>query len=249
MKIRSRAINIVLSRLGAWVLKLLFSTVKADIRCAVPAASPYCNPEGSTRYAFCMWHDGIVIAVYSHKTYSLSGLISQHRDGGYLADAAEYSGIYPVRGSASRGGAEAVRQLIELSHLHVALTPDGPRGPRRRLKEGILYLASRSRRPIVPTAIAGTSCWSIKGNWTDLLLPKPFSRALLLAGQPIVLPEDLPREQFAEYLDLLQAEMERMDQLAVRILAGDESATAELGQRVLFPHEVAENTTAAKKAA
>lgn len=231
------------------MLKLIFSTVKADIRCADPEASPYVEPRGKTRFAFCMWHDGIVIAVYSHKTYSLSGLISQHRDGGYLADAAEYSGIYPVRGSASRGGAEAVRQLIELEHLHVALTPDGPRGPRRKLKEGILYLASRSRRPIVPTAISGTSCWSIKGNWTDLLLPKPFSRALLLAGKPIVLPEELPREEFAVYLDLLQAEMERMDQLAIRILQGDESATAELGNRALFPHEVVAQQAAGTKAA
>src|SRR5690606_24596026 len=109
-----------------------------------PEATPYVRPRGRTRYAFCMWHDGIAIAVFAMRTWFLSGLISQHRDGGYLADAARLAGIQPVRGSASRGGAEAVKQLLDLPELHLAMTPDGPRGPRRVMKEGIVYIASRS---------------------------------------------------------------------------------------------------------
>ncbi len=242
MKIRSRTANILIARVATWILKLLFSTVKADLRCADPDATPYVEPKSTRRFAFCMWHDAVALAVFAHKTWSLAGLISQHRDGGYLADAAEYAGIYPVRGSASRGGAEAVGHLIERSDLHLAMTPDGPRGPRRTLKEGIMFLASRSRRPIVPTALTGTSCWSIQGNWTNLILPKPFSSILLIAGKPIDLPENLPREEFGLYTELLQQEMERLDLIAQRMVAGDESAAAEIDQRIAFPHELSPST-------
>lgn len=238
MKIRSRTANIVLAHLASLVLRALFLTVRVDHRSFDADASPYVRPRGLRRFAFCMWHDGIAVAVFSLRTWNLSGLISQHRDGGYLADASRIAGIQPVRGSASRGGAEAVSQLLSLPDLHLAMTPDGPRGPRRVMKEGIVYIASRSARPIVPTAITADCGWSISGSWTDLLIPKPFSKVRLIAGRPIEIPVNLDRAEFPEYTRLLQSEMDRLDALAVRLSAGDESAAAEIGDCVRFPHEV-----------
>lgn len=237
MKVRSRILNIILAGIASIVLRLWFLTVRVDHRRVVEEATPYVRPQGKTRYAFCMWHDGIAIAVFSMRTWFLSGLISQHRDGGYLADAARVAGIQPVRGSASRGGAEAVSQLLEMPEMHLAMTPDGPRGPRRVMKEGIVYIASRSGRPVVPTAITAGPAWRIQGNWTDLLLPKPFGRVLLIAGRPIDIPRELSRDHFAEYTRLIQAEMDRLDDVAERILAGDATAADEIPQRALFPHE------------
>ncbi len=237
MKIRNRTINLLLAIVASLVLRLLFLTVRVDHRRVLEEASPYVRPQGLRRYAFCMWHDGIAVAVFSLKTWNLSGLISQHRDGGYLADAARLAGIQPVRGSQSRGGAEAVAQLLALPHLHLAMTPDGPRGPRRTMKEGIIYISSRSGRPIVPTAITGNRCWSLRGDWTDLLIPQPFSRVFLIAGRPVEVPPDLPREQFAEYARLLQAEMDRLDGIAALIAAGDDSVADQIGRRIEFPHE------------
>ncbi len=237
MKIRSRALNVVLASIATLVLRLLFMTVRVDHRKVVAEATPYVRPKGTMRYTFCMWHDGIVLAVFSLKTWCLSGLISQHRDGSYLADAARLAGIRPVRGSASRGGAAAIGTLLAIPEYHLAMTPDGPRGPRRVLKEGIIFIASRSRRPIVPTAIAATPAWSVKGSWTDLLIPRPFARVLLISGRPIEIPEGLARERFAEYTALLQAEMGRLDAIACRLLAGDAMAGDEIACRELFPHE------------
>lgn len=241
MKIRSRFVNLVLAHIASLLLRALFLTVRVDHRRIDDEASPYVRPRGSRRFAFCMWHDGIAVAVFALKTWNLSGLISQHRDGGYLADAAKIAGIRPVRGSASRGGAEAVAQLLSLPELHLAMTPDGPRGPRRVMKEGIVYIASRSGRPIVPTSITADRGWSVPGSWTDLLIPKPFSRVRLIAGRPILIPPTLPRSEFAEYARLLQLEMERLDAIGTRLAARDPITDDEIGDRIVFPHEVKES--------
>ncbi|MFM7831341.1 MAG: lysophospholipid acyltransferase family protein, partial [Planctomycetaceae bacterium] len=107
---------------------------------------------------------------------------------------------------------------------HLAITPDGPRGPRRVMKEGVVFISSRSGRPLVPTGMAVSNAWWVPGSWTNLAIPKPFSRAILISGSPIEVPEDVPREQFAAWSNLLTDEMQRLEVLAARICAGDESA-------------------------
>ncbi|MCA9060115.1 MAG: DUF374 domain-containing protein, partial [Planctomycetaceae bacterium] len=154
MKIRSRTLNIVLSWLGTLLLRCLFLTVRVQMFPAVPDGMPYFRPRSSLRYTFCMWHDTILMAVFARRTRHLAGLISQHRDGGYLADSVQIAGITPIRGSSSRGGAQAISQLLDRPDLHLAITPDGPRGPRHVLKEGFIYLSSRSRRPVIATALS-----------------------------------------------------------------------------------------------
>jgi lysophospholipid acyltransferase (LPLAT)-like uncharacterized protein len=228
MKVRYRWLNLVLSYIATVGLRLLFLTVRVTHHKMVPEATPYVRPKGQQRYTFCMWHDHIVLAVFSLRTWNLAGLISQHRDGGYLADSVLIAGIQPVRGSTSRGGAEAVAEILSQPELHLAMTPDGPRGPRRTMKEGIIFIASRSRRPIVPTSLTADRFWSCTGSWTDMILPKPFSKVLLIAGTPVSVPEDLPRDQMAVWADSLQKEMDRLDALSRRIIDGDTSAAAEI---------------------
>jgi lysophospholipid acyltransferase (LPLAT)-like uncharacterized protein len=194
----------------------------------VPEGTPYVKAKLPQRYMFCMWHDHIVMAVFSSRTYSLAGLISQHRDGGYLADSVQIAGIHPVRGSTSRGGMEAVREILSRPDLHLAMTPDGPRGPRRKMKDGIVYMSSRSGRPIIPTALLANRYWRIPGSWTDMTIPKPFSRVLLITGTPIVVPEDLPREDMDRWAAALELEMERLDQIALRIINGEDHAATEI---------------------
>lgn len=228
MKIRFRRLNLVLSWLSTICLRTLFLTVRVEHHHIAAEGSPYVRPKGRQRYTFCMWHDHIVLAAFSLRTCNLAGLISQHRDGGYLADSVMMAGIRPVRGSTSRGGMEAVREILSVPDLHLAMTPDGPRGPRHVMKEGIIYISSRSGRPVVPCALLADRFWSIKGNWTDMILPKPFSKVLLIAGTPMVIPDDLPREAMAERADFLQKEMDRLEDIGHRMLAGDSSLAAQI---------------------
>ncbi len=224
MKIRSRWLNLILSWLATVCFRTLFLTVRVEHRRVVPDGTPYVRPSGIQRFTFCMWHDQIVLAAFSLKTHNLAGLISQHRDGGYLADSVMMAGIRPVRGSTSRGGTEAVREILSLPDLHLAMTPDGPRGPRREMKEGIIYISSRSGRPVVPCTLQADRFWSIPGSWTDMIIPKPFSKVLLIAGTPMVIPEDCAREELSRWANFLQSEMSRLDGIGRRILAGDSSA-------------------------
>lgn len=243
MKIRNRFANWMIARLGTWALKALFLTIRVDHRKVVEDGTPYRAATGAVRYCFCIWHDAILTAVFSRKTFKLSGLISRHQDGGYLAHAVQMVGITPVRGSASRGGAQATKQLIDQPDLHVCITPDGPRGPRRVMKDGIVYLASRTGRPIVPTTLTATNYWSVPGGWSDMLIPKPFSRALLLAGAPIEVPAELTREEISVYAEQVQKEMDRMDMLGQRIIRGDESVMSLVCQLGVYPNDhVADGT-------
>jgi lysophospholipid acyltransferase (LPLAT)-like uncharacterized protein len=228
MKIRNPIAHWLIARLATWILKVLFLTVRVDHRCLKAFATPYHRKDGGQRYCFCLWHDAIVTALFSLKTADMAALISRHQDGSYLTHAIKLLGITPVRGSASRGGAQATKQLIDRPDLHVCITPDGPRGPRRTMKEGIIFLASRTQRPVVPTTVVATRGWSVPGGWSDMLLPKPFSKVLLLAGLPVDVPQDLGREQMADVAARVQDEMDRLDAIGQRIIAGDESAWEEL---------------------
>lgn len=230
MKIRSRTLNLVLSWVGTLCLRLLFLTVRVHHRHIAAEGTPYLRPLGTQRYTFCMWHDHIVLAAFSLRTFNLAGLISQHRDGSYLADSVAMAGIRPVRGSTSRGGSEAVSEILSLPDLHLAITPDGPRGPRHQMKEGIIYISCRSGRPIVPCALTANRYWSVPGGWTDMIIPKPFSTVLLIAGTPITIPEDLPREAMGECADFLQEEMNRLQDIAGRMIAGDAAAASSINR-------------------
>lgn len=224
MKIRSRWVNLVLSWTATACLRMLFVLVRVEHHSVAAEGTPYVKPRGNQRFTFSMWHDQIVLAAFSLRTYCLAGLISQHRDGSYLADSVTMAGIRPVRGSTSRGGMEAVREILSLPELHLAMTPDGPRGPRRQIKEGIAYISSRSGRPAVPCALVADKFWAVGSGWTDMTIPKPFSKIVLISGTPLNIPEETPREDLGAWAELLQSEMARLESIAHRILSGDHSA-------------------------
>jgi len=94
------------------------------------------------------------------------------------------------------------------------------------MKDGIVYIAARTGRPIVPSALKATRCWRIPGGWSDMVLPKPFSKVLAIAGTPIELPENLKREQISDVMERVQDEMDRLDAISDRIIQGDESAAS-----------------------
>ena len=228
MKIRNRTLNRLLAWAACRLLRALLMTCRVEVREQEPRTSPYA-PNQPARYLYCLWHDMIVLHTFAAPHYDLAALVSRHRDGGYLADAMAAIGVRPVRGSSSKGGAEAVKEIVaELDGWHVAITPDGPRGPRRKIKPGILWLAARTGRPIVPTVGVCLNAWRIKGSWTDLTIPKPFSRVLMLGGPFIYVPADLDRKDLPRHADALETEMARLESLAARMLRGEVPAADRL---------------------
>jgi hypothetical protein len=202
--------------LAVWSLRLLFLTTRRQLHPATPETNAY-EDLTAERFLFCVWHESIVLPLLAGKPRHMAALVSRHQDGSYLSESMELLGVKPVRGSTNRGGAEAVRQMMAAAaDYHITITPDGPRGPRRQLKDGIVFLASQSGRAIVPMVLYCSRSWVIHGNWTDLILPKPFSTIYGVTAAPIRVPGNLSREQLAPYTALVQAAMDALYERADR---------------------------------
>ncbi len=113
------------------------------------------------------------------------GLISASRDGDWISIVVERSGYGTVRGSTSRKGVIALRQLVEAlaAGSNVLITPDGPRGPRYEVSPGIIFVAQKSGTAIVPMHLEYSNAWRLK-NWDRFFVPKPFSTVRILFGAP-----------------------------------------------------------------
>ncbi len=219
MKIRSKLLTKIVANVVVVVFKTLFLTCKKKLLFEVPESN-YLEAE-KERFLISVWHHELVIPVLIVPQKNTAALVSQHQDGSYLAEIMSRVGITPVRGSSSKGGARAIKQLIEKTEDHsIVITPDGPRGPRQEIKSGIVFLASQTGRGILPTAYACNRFWTIKGSWTDQVIPKPFSKMTACVGKPIYVPKKIRREQLDHYTEIVQNAMDDLNIQAQNISKG-----------------------------
>jgi lysophospholipid acyltransferase (LPLAT)-like uncharacterized protein len=220
VKIRSRLLTKIIVFVGVLLVRLLFKTCRLRTVVETPGTNSY-ESTGDARYLYSIWHDQIVMTVFSGRPQKMAGLVSGHQDGSYLAEAMKMLGILPVRGSSKRGGSRAMGELLQrVRDYHVAITPDGPRGPRHKLKTGIVFLASHSGRGIVPGAHACRRAWHIRGNWTDMMFPWPFTEIYARGGPPLFVPPGLDRDELERYAERLEGEMERLEKLVAEAAKG-----------------------------
>ncbi len=221
MRIRNRLLIKAATWLGVVLLRILYGTCRKTYHSAVPGTNAYKNGDEDPNF-YSVWHDQILMVLFCGRPKRAAGLVSKSQDGTYVADVMKMQNIKPVRGSSKHGGAEAVKQLLETAQdHHVTITPDGPRGPRHEMKPGIVFLASKTGRKIVPTAFYCNRCWTIKGSWTDMMIPKPFTRVAIVAGPPLEIPAEASREELTEYAQLLETLMEQCEQQAKRMIHGE----------------------------
>jgi len=237
MRIRSRWLTWAAAGLAVGLSKLLFATcrkVYIGVNDTIKL-NHVPGPEEHERYVLCVWHDALLVPTFAAPRglrQQTCCLVSQHQDGSYLANAMALLGYCTVRGSSRRGGAQAVRQLLDdTAGKHIVFTPDGPGGPRRKLKAGAVYVASQLGRRIVPGAYSATRAWRPKGSWTDMLIPAPFSKVYVALGEPIAIPADLPRDQLDLYIDLVQQAMDRLNDEIERIASGESPVILETSIR------------------
>jgi lysophospholipid acyltransferase (LPLAT)-like uncharacterized protein len=143
---------------------------------------------------YIFWHEYIPCPFYLRPHCDIAMLLSRHRDADWLSEAARHMGFRTVRGSTRRGGDAALRELARASRtLNLAITPDGPRGPRRCLAPGCVFLASKLNLPLVPFGIGYDRPWRMP-TWDRFALPRPYSRARVVTGPRLHIPPDLDRE-------------------------------------------------------
>ena len=165
------------------------------------------------------WHGRLLIAPYSwRKPHPFKMLISGHRDGELIAYAVKHLGIDWIRGSSSKGGAGAFRQMIKAlrNDEWVGITPDGPRGPRMRATDGVINMARLSGAPILPLG-CGIESGKLLPTWDRFLIPMPFSKGVLIWGEPLRVPKEADetmindfREKLEERISELSREADRM---------------------------------------
>ncbi len=152
---------------------------------------------------YCIWHNRLALSMYLHRTHvrrshpnpNLAALVSASKDGALLAAILERFNAQPVRGSSSRRGQQALLELLTWSEkgYDLAITPDGPRGPRYSIQRGIMTLAQITGHPISPVSFSCASKITLR-SWDRFVIPLPFSRCRIQLGKPILVPKNASEE-------------------------------------------------------
>jgi lysophospholipid acyltransferase (LPLAT)-like uncharacterized protein len=174
------------------------------------------DPGRGVIYAF--WHGRLLIPLFTHRGRGISILVSQHRDGEIISRVTRILGYDPVRGSTTRGGARALRQMIRRARdgRCLAVTPDGPRGPRHVFQSGTVKLAQLTGYPILPVGI-GVDRKKELSSWDRFTIPLPFSRCVYVYGNPMPIKEtDDPESAAALAAERLESLTAEADQYFVR---------------------------------
>ena len=142
-----------------------------------------------------IWHGQMLPLTAHHRDEGVSVLISEHRDGEIIARVTQAFGFRTVRGSSSRGGTRALLELVAVLRRggEIAVTPDGPRGPRHTFAPGALVAAHRAGVPVVGVVAHVDRAWKL-GSWDRFEIPKPFARITVAYSDPTFVPGKTPRE-------------------------------------------------------
>ncbi len=193
-------------------IRLLHRSMRIEVRGA-ETLDAVRRDEG--RYILCFWHSRFVLMPYCYPGPRIVVLSSTHRDAEALVRILRKFGIEQARGSSTSGGVTGLRQILRKVEegCDVGLTPDGPRGPRRRVQPGVIAVARFTGLPIIPVTFSAAPARRLR-TWDRTLLPRFFSRGLFVYGGPIVVPRDADAGVQEEQRLALESEMDRITDLA-----------------------------------
>jgi lysophospholipid acyltransferase (LPLAT)-like uncharacterized protein len=214
MKIRNRYLVKSAGWLAAQSIKCLVGSLRKHYYPVAEKIVPaYRGPAQRSIYA--IWHENLLLPTVMFGSPEIAVLISKHADGRMLDELIGAMGMSSVLGSTNRGGIEALRKLInpDVTWKHLAVTPDGPRGPRRIVQPGLIYVAAKTGMSIVPIGIGYRRPFRAK-SWDRFAIPKPFHRAVLVTGQEYHIPESISPETLEPHRILIQNEMDRVNAIA-----------------------------------
>jgi lysophospholipid acyltransferase (LPLAT)-like uncharacterized protein len=188
-----------LARLIYRIVRLLRLTMRIEVQGREVLAGFDRSGEG---YIGAFWHGRLLMAPFVYPGRKMHVLIGTHRDGQLIADVMGCFGFGLVRGSSTKGGREALREMVRLlaDNNDIAVTPDGPQGPAEEAKPGVAQVARLSGKAVVPVGFAASRAWRFS-SWDRFLVPKPFSRGVFVLGEPLRFQEGEELESFRRRIE------------------------------------------------
>lgn len=203
-------------RLAAALIFALIRALAATIRFRLNDQAGLFHGAPKEKIIFAIWHNRLALSLILYHRYvarldrrrRMAALVSASRDGGLLARVLEHFNVEPVRGSSSRRGARALRELVTCGEegYDLAITPDGPRGPCYQVQEGVVATAQLTGLAIVPTVYHLN--WKIRlKSWDRFQIPLPFARCEVTTGNVMRVPREASDAEREALRQRLEAEM------------------------------------------
>lgn len=218
----SNFINSLAPFLAGGYIRLVGATSHWEVEGFEPTAEIHRNGRSAI---FAFWHNRFILMPYYYRhrmgRERIAVMVSQSRDGRIVKDFLDRYRLRTVRGSSSRGGRGAMLSLLRLlkEGWDVAVTPDGPRGPRYLVQDGVLTLAAVSGLPIVPVSVAASLRYVFRRSWDHFRLPLPGSRIWMVFGKPLAVQRELTDAERENCREILRRRLRRAD-LRAEKLAG-----------------------------
>jgi lysophospholipid acyltransferase (LPLAT)-like uncharacterized protein len=211
--LRQRIVLSLITTAAYWAIRLISPTLRFCWSWETPPSPPDATHEKQVIYSF--WHRAVFAAAWMFRNQGIAVMVSRSFDGEYIARIIERFGFVAVRGSSSRGGAEALLGMkTQLEQgATVAFTIDGPRGPKYVAKPGPVRLARASGLPMRAFYVAPDRPW-VLNTWDRFMIPKPFSRVLVRASAKMMVPAETNDDQLPAHQEQLQAALERVTKFA-----------------------------------
>jgi len=186
--------------LVGWLVVLIVRALALSLRYRFEDRAGILNGTLKGPLVFCLWHNRLAFAVPIYRRFicpksprvGMAAMVSASKDGGFLAGIFEIMDVVAVRGSSSRRGGQALLELAKLAQqgYDLTITPDGPRGPRYHVQDGVLALAQVTSLPVIPCSYYFHSKVQLK-SWDRLQIPLPFSRCDAILEKPVTIPREI----------------------------------------------------------
>jgi len=220
-----RKFQILHSQLFVWLTVIALRLYAATLRLKVENEAPWLRHlHAGGRVLLCSWHQQfypLVCYFTKFSQYKPSIMISRSKDGEFIAQICRSMGWRPVRGSSSKGGATALKDMIANVRQHrlAGHILDGPRGPVGKVKKGVIFMATSSDARIVPVYVRPHSAWFFRKSWDQFFVPKPFSKVTICYGDML----DFGTTQDPEMLERHRRQLEDQMRPALLLTSKKES--------------------------
>ena len=221
--LKQRARAAIISFLATWIARLWLATVRVHIVNRHVYDRHFRQVGQRHHVVAASWHRHAIFLFYFFRTLgSRLIMISRSQDGEITARVAKRFGYTPVRGSSSRGGHAALQRMIAIMNAGgdtylCGTAVDGPRGPARKLKKGMVAVARETGALFIPMACSGDRVITFPRAWDKTIIPKPFSRMTIVFGQPRTIPQALSETEFAQLCQHIEEDLNQLTDTADRI--------------------------------